>query len=141
MFIHEFSHVLGLPDLYATNDNSRAYTPKAYSVLDKGPYNNNGLTPPGYSAYELYALGWIEPERFPAEDDITIPNLYDSKKAYIVHTEQEREYFLVENRQNKRWDEFIPGHGMLIWHIDWDKTIFDKNEVNNDQSHQYVDLI
>ena len=141
VFIHEFSHVLGLPDLYATNDNSRAYTPKAYSVLDKGPYNNNGLTPPGYSAYELYALGWIEPERFPAEDDITIPNLYDSKKAYIVHTEQEREYFLVENRQNKRWDEFIPGHGMLIWHIDWDKTIFDKNEVNNDQSHQYVDLI
>ena len=140
-FVHEFSHVLGLPDLYATSENSKAYTPQDFSVLDQGPYNNEGRTPPNYSAYELYALGWIEPEQFPVDGDVTIPALADSKTAYIVYTEQEREYFLVENRQLKRWDAYLPGHGMLIWHIDWDKKIFDDNVVNNDQRHQYVDLV
>ena len=59
-FIHEFSHVLGLPDLYSTSYTS-AFTPGAWSVMDYGPYNNDGCTPPLYSVFERYALEWIEP--------------------------------------------------------------------------------
>ena len=44
-FVHEFSHVLGLPDLYATG-NSSAFTPGAWNVMDEGPYNNGSRTPP-----------------------------------------------------------------------------------------------
>lgn len=139
-FVHEFSHVMGLPDLYSTVYNS-AYTPDAYSVMDYGPYNNGGCTPPNYSTYERYALDWIKPDTYGATGEYSISNLADTNKAYIVNTEKTNEYYLVENRQLTGWDKYIPGHGMLIWHIDFKPSIFDANKVNNTPSHQYVDLI
>lgn len=139
-FVHEFSHVLGLPDLYTTVYNN-SYTPGEYSVLDYGPYNNNGRTPPNYSAYERWALGWMTPEKYKTSGSVELSNLADSNMAFVVPTEKETEYYLVENRQQTGWDKYIPGHGMLIWHIDYVKEIFDDNVVNNTPSHQYVDLI
>ncbi len=141
-FVHEFSHVLGLPDLYETNYTLKgSYTPGEYSVLDYGPYNNNGLTPPNYSAYERWALGWLTPEKYKADGNYSLGNLADTNHAFVVPTEKETEYYLVENRQHTGWDEYIPGHGMLIWHVDYDENIFEQNVVNNQPSHQYVDLI
>lgn len=32
------------------------------------------------------------------------------------------EYFLLENRQKTGFDSDIPGHGLLVWHIDNNKT-------------------
>ena len=65
-FIHEFSHVLGLPDLYSTSYSS-AFTPGSWSAMDYGPYNNNGCTPPLYSVFEIcsrldnsYRIGWTK---------------------------------------------------------------------------------
>lgn len=139
-FVHEFSHVLGLPDLYSTVENS-AFTPGAFSVMDYGPYNNNGRTPPNYSAYERYAFDWLTPEQFERTGDYTLENLAESNKAYIIKTERENEYFLLENRQNSGWDAYIPGSGMLVWHIDYNERIFTQNTVNNTPSHQYVDLV
>lgn len=139
-FVHEFSHVMGLPDLYTTVYNT-AYTPGSYSVLDYGPYNNDGRTPPNYSAYERWALGWMTPEKYTGSGSVSLANLADTNEAYVIPTEKETEYFLVENRQQSGWDAYIPGHGMLIWHIDYVKEIFDNNVVNNTPSHQYVDLI
>ncbi len=139
-FVHEFSHVLGLPDLYCT-DYSDCFTPDSYSVMDYGPYNNNGRTPPNYSSYERYALGWMEPQYIKSPGDYTLENLADSNFAFIVPTEKTNEYFLFENRQKTGWDKYIPGHGMLVWHIDYVPSIFDNNIVNNNSSHQYVDLV
>ena len=45
-FIHEFSHVMGLPDLDSTQYVEDTFTPGAWSVMDYGPYNNYGCTPP-----------------------------------------------------------------------------------------------
>lgn len=143
-FVHEFSHVMGLPDLYstasATSYRTEPFTPGEFSVMDYGPYNNDGLTPPNYSAYERYAFDWLTPEEMVA-GTLSLENLADSNKAYIVKTEKEREYYLFENRQQTGWDKYIPGHGMLVWHIDFDPVIFMNNEVNNSKSHQYVDLV
>ena len=139
-FVHEFSHVMGLPDLYTTSYNS-SYTPGAYSVLDYGPYTNEGRTPPNYSAYERYALGWLEPEEYGEEGIYSLGHIADTNEAYIVKTEKANEYFLVENRQQKGWDTYLPGHGMLIWHVDYVRSVFNNNTVNNTPSHQYVDLI
>lgn len=139
-FIHEFSHVMGLPDLYAT-DYSSSYTPGEFSVLDIGPYNNQGRTPPNYSSYERYALKWLERERFGKTAKFTIENLAESNRAYYVPTDVNREFFFVENRQRTGWDAYIPAQGMLIWHIDYVKNKWTYNQVNNDPSHQYVDLI
>lgn len=139
-FIHEFSHVLGLPDIYAT-DYSGAYTPGTWSVLDMGTYNNDGLTPPNFSLFERMSLGWAKPEEFPASGDYELEELTECNTGYIIHTEDADEFFLLENRQQRGWDEFIPGHGMLVWHIDFDQRIWDDNTVNNNPYHQYVDLV
>ncbi len=61
--------------------------------------------------------------------------------AYVLPTESKDEFFFFENRQQQGNDEFIPGHGMLVWHIDYDADIWVANSVNNASSHQRVDLI
>jgi M6 family metalloprotease-like protein len=137
-FVHEFSHVLGLPDLYATN-YSYAFTPGMYSVLDSGPYNNDSHTPPYYSAYERYCLGWLTPKEIGRAARHTLDEI-STNQAFIITTENSNEYFILENRQQNGWDKYIPGHGMLIWHIDYKPAIWSTNTVNNKKSHQYVDI-
>lgn len=138
-FVHEFSHVMGLPDLYTTNYNTAAFTPGSWSTLDAGPYNNNGCTPPLYSTFERYALDWITPVEINGSVSATLPALGNNLAA-IIRTPDENEFFLLENRQLTGWDAYLPGHGMLIWHVDYEKSIWFTNGVNNDENHQYVDL-
>lgn len=137
-FIHEFGHILGLPDIYATT-YTNAFTPGAWSVMDYGSYNNDGMTPPYYGAFERYALGWMEPRPIDRAVSALLPPV-DDNVAGIIRTEKETEFFLVENRQQNGWDTYIPGHGMLIWHIDYNDLIWTNNAVNNVGAHQYVDL-
>ena len=138
-FVHEFSHVMGLPDLYATN-YSYAFTPGKWSVMDEGPYNNNSRTPPCYSAFERLSLGWLEPQQINGPATIKIPPISENQ-AFWIATENENEYYLLENRQQTGWDTFIPYHGMLVWHIDYNENIWHYNTVNDRKDHQYVDLI
>lgn len=138
-FCHEFSHVLGLPDLYSTDYYVTSFTPDSWILMDRGPYNNGGKTPPYYSIYERYALGWITPQEIGKPANIKLDNI-SKNVGYIIKTDNENEYFLLENRQQEGWDKYIPGHGMLIWHIDYNQEVWDLNAVNNIPSHQYVDI-
>jgi len=141
-FIHEFSHVMGLPDLYNTDDAYAEYTPGAWSCLDYGPYNNNGRTPPLYSAYERNALGWFTPEVLDTEArSCSLESLDASGRAFIIQTDNVRDFFLIENRQRTGWDICLPGSGMLVWHIDATTAPYSQNVVNNTASHQYVDIL
>ena len=141
-FCHEFSHVLGLPDLYATTYTG-AFTPDEFAVMDHGSYNNNGRTPPVYNIYERYALEWQKPIDISAGEDITMLPLSDGGNAYkiTIDPKDPKEYYLFENRQQKSWDTYLPAHGMLVWHIDYDNSVWFNNTVNNNPTHQHVDLI
>lgn len=140
-FIHEFSHVMGLPDLYHTTSSSATYTPGSWSVMDYGPYNNDGCTPPNYSVFERNAMGWIDPLLIDDQMSVTLRPIGEYNEAAIVQTDKTNEFFLFENRQQTGWDAYLPGHGMLIWHIDFNQSIWDQNIVNNTQGHQYVDIV
>ncbi len=137
-FVHEFSHVMGLPDLYATSYTS-AFTPGSWSAMDYGPYNNSGMTPPFYGAFERYALGWMEPREITEALTATLHPI-DDNVAGIINTPESNEFFLLENRQQVDWDAYVPGHGMLIWHIHYVPSVWNSNVVNNTPSHQYVDI-
>lgn len=139
-FVHEFSHVLGLPDLYDTSGEYGNWTPGPWSVLDQGPYNNNSRTPPTYSIYERNALGWIDPIEIDGRGTFELEAINVSNQGCIIPTADQNEFFLLENRQQTGWDEYIPGHGLLIWHIDYNSGIWQRNSVNNTKSHNYVDI-
>ena len=138
-FIHEFSHVMGLPDLYVTNYTT-GFTPGEWSVMDQGPYNNDRLTPPNYSSYEKGALGWIDFKPF-EEGRMEIHDLSSTNEAFALPTDSDNEFFFFENRQQHGNDAFLPGHGMLVWHVDYKKSYWTMNIVNNTSTHQCVDLI
>lgn len=139
-FCHEFSHIMGLPDLYNTVSGGN-YTPGEWSVMDYGPYNNDSRTPPTYSAYERNAMGWLDLQTISEATSVKLEDLKKSNKAAVIGTSRANEFFLFENRQQTSWDTYLPGHGMLIWHIDFVESVFDGNTVNNDPDHQFVDLV
>ena len=148
---HEFSHVLGLPDLYATNYATHK-TLGTWDIMDAGPYNNEGNTPPAYSAYERFFCGWLTPELLNKPKTIKLEDLKTSNKAYIVVEEGEEPnlvgnnpypttFYIVENRQQTGWDEFLPGHGLLITKINYSYSKWSNNSVNNTARSLGIDLI
>lgn len=144
LFVHEFSHVLGLPDHYDIYYSSATFTPGYYDVMDEGSYNNNTNTPPLFSAYERGELGWLDYTELSSDSSIvkTLPELGASNKAYRVSVpDNDDEYYVLENRQLTGWDAYLPGHGMLMWHIDYNAKAWIDNEVNITSSHQRVDIV
>ncbi len=145
-FVHEFGHVLGLADHY-NNSSSFGNPPNNvgnWDLMSSGSYNNDQNCPAPFSAFERYSLGWMEPEVIdPAKPGyIDIASFMDTKQAYRINvTDDDREYFLIENRQQKDWDEYLPGHGVLVWHIQEDQAAWDQNRPNSDQNHQRVDIV
>lgn len=141
---HEFSHCLGYPDLYDT-DYSGGLGMDNFDVMCGGSYNGpsgNGEVPCGYTAYERWMAGWLEPEVLSEATTITdMPALNDEPKAYIMYNEKNKnEYFMFENRQSNRWFKYYnnsaAGHGLLITHIDYNATVWQNNAPNDDPSHQ-----
>ncbi len=144
-FVHEFGHVLGLADHYDVGYGTATFDPGKFDTMATGSYNNNGNTPPAFSAYERACLGWTDLVNFPSDTDIlgVLPDLKDSNKAFRVSVDGTKgnEFFVLENRQQKGWDAYLPGHGMLLWHIDYDKDAWTNDEVNITGSHQRVDIV
>lgn len=140
-FCHEFSHALGLADLYDTQDSYANYTPSAYDLMDQGSYNGDSRRPPLYSSFERNAVGWIDPVVIDSPVNIELGNLAETNGAFIILTSDPKEYFILENRQQVGFDADLPGHGMLIWHIMYDANKWKNNIVNTVESKQLVDLI
>ena len=137
-FIHEFSHVLGLPDYYVPS-GSPSYTPGAWSLMGYGNYVNNGNTPPNYSAYDKYFLGWATPTFLSANQQVTLPA--DGETCYMLTRSgmapadgaftKDTVYYL-ENRQYAGWDAYLPGHGLLVWQVVYDAQAWFNGLPNQD---------
>jgi M6 family metalloprotease-like protein len=144
---HEFSHCLGLPDLYDTDlADGRNFGMSLWSVMDQGAYGGedyNGATPTGYTSYERMFCGWLRPEKLIDPCVVVdMPALSDSSKAYILYNDSYwDEYYLLENRQNTLWDTYLPGHGMLVLHIDYNAEAWDDNRVNAVNGHPRLTII
>lgn len=136
VFCHEFSHCLGLMDLYDTNGSTggsgRGYG--SYSVMDVGCYNNSGYTPCSYTAYERMVIGWLDPTELGDEyhENLTLTDINVKNEAYAIYNPNNRdEFFVLENRQQTGWDSALPASGMLISHIDYDAEDWEANVINS----------
>ena len=139
---HEFSHCLGIPDFYDTNASN--WGMDVWDLMDYGCYNGNyGYVPCGYTSYERMYSGWLTPiELTSAQRICNMPCLTDSPTAYIIYNKANKdEFYLLENHQKKGFDSEIYGHGMLVLHVDYSKSVWDKNQVNNTKSRQRMSII
>ena len=145
-FCHEFSHVLGLPDLYDTANNtgvvSKCFTPGPFSCMDSGNYNNSEKTPPMYSAYEQYSMEWMKPAHLSGTGSYTLLPLEARQFAYQIQSvNNPQEYYILEARANSYLDQYMPGHGLLAWHIDFILDAWTANILNNVATHMRIDLV
>ena len=142
---HEFSHVLGLPDFYDTNNqyDEECVTPESWSLMANGADLNYGRTPCGFSLFERYALGFATPQVISEPGSFSLDALNSSNTGYRLNTSEKKESFYIENRQRTKWDRALPGHGMLIFRVDSTNTPAWEfyNSVNDNPQHPYYELL
>ena len=135
---HEYTHCFGFPDFY----NSGTKYVAGWDLMDFGNYNGGGYQPPCYSAHERWLMGWLTPIELKENSTISnMPALADEGTAYLIRNDGfENEYYMVENRQQKGWDEGLPGSGIAIFHIDFDPSLWVSvtDYVNKSTRQHYV---
>lgn len=142
-YCHEFGHALGLPDLYDTS--SDAYTVGSWDIMCSGSYNNSGSTPPSYTAFERFMMGWLTPRQITAPGLQTLHPIETHNEALLIasgphnmqpYTPNPREYFLLENRQAFGWDagkKALVSTGLLVSHVTFNSTTWNYNTFNNNK--------
>ena len=145
---HEFSHCLGLPDVYDTSYGGN-YGMNTWSIMDEGQnngINGPGLNPPAYTAYERMYCGWRQPVELTEDVQVRgMKPISEGGNTYIIYNKANRnEYYLLENRQivyqgqDTQWDKALEGYGLLVTHVDFDPQVWAENEVNStDPTYNY----
>ena len=133
---HEFSHCLGLPDMYDTA-GQRYYCMSVWSVMDQGCYAGGTYIPVNYTAHERMFCGWAEPVTLDKATSVKgMGSSTDYQTPFIIYSDSKRakgkEYYLLENRQPTGWDKGLEGYGrgLIITHVDYNESAWSSNEVN-----------
>lgn len=148
LFCHEFSHTMGLPDLYPTVEASRVdnQNPEYWDLMDGGEYTYNGYFPTPYSPWEMDVMGWTDPIELGDEAKQVSLNSYASgRTAYKINGEN-NEYLLIQNIQTDGWwggiTKAFNTTGMLVWRIDYPYTTVSlDNRLNNEISKPNVMIV
>lgn len=124
---HEYTHCFGFPDFYY----GRTQYVYSWDLMDFGNYNGDGYIPPGYSAHERWLMGWLSPIELQETTTVTdMPALAEQGRAYLIRNDgYENEYYIIENRQPLGWDAGLPGSGILVFHIDYDPSVWTSTRV------------
>jgi M6 family metalloprotease-like protein len=130
---HELGHsLLELPDFYNTGVGSSVDIGD-WCLMAGGSWGDDGRTPSLLSAYGRVASGWVHEIELSEPTNITLPNPTVEDVVYRINTTTPNEYYLLENRQRTGWDAYVPGSGMLIYHVrrtSSDLSVWNSNRVN-----------
>lgn len=141
--VHEFSHVIGLPDVYDIDygqNHKNEMTPGSWHLMDHGSYCNEGKTPPNYTIYDKYYLGWKSPITLTHSGlNLSLKAAGESEfEAYQITSDASPQpatstttAYYIENRQQSGWDAHLPGHGLIIWKVTYDQKTWDENGPND----------
>lgn len=140
---HEYTHTMALPDFYpVTNSIDADYSViDEWDLMDGGNFNDNGWCPPNFSAHEKEFVGWGKPTELTETTVVTeMKSVHDGGTCYRIRPDfppasTADEYYLLENRQWQGWDYCLPGHGLLITHVDYSEVAWANYVVNSDKRH------
>ncbi len=142
LICHEFSHCLGLHDIYDTTYDSGNWCMDYWDVMDQGNYAAEGYVPVGYSAYQRDFCGWRELVEINSKDAYSMLPLTQGGVGYkVVNDANKNEYYILENRKQEGWDKHLFGSGMLVIHVDYNKSAWDSNKINTTKDHPRYTLI
>ena len=128
LFCHEFSHTLGLPDIYAYRtpaENQDDQGMEFWDLMDGGTEVRGGRVPASYLAWEREVMGWIKIDEL--KNDSSIENLKsidNGGKAYkIVNPNNSNEYIVLQSIQKgpwyQGWRDGTYGKGLLAYRISY----------------------
>jgi M6 family metalloprotease-like protein len=137
---HEFGHNLGLPDYYDTEQyllGGENFHLGEWDCMASGSYNNGSATPANHNSYSRNMLGWQTAIELISPTSIELPNIAQNNISYFYSTKTPNEYFWLENRQkiSGTFDQYIPSHGLLIYHIDLNNSGWLNNSVNTSSNN------
>ena len=96
-------------------------------------------------------MGWLTPRLITEPENVTLAELRESQEALLISESDEHNligndpnpttFYLLENRQQTGWDEYLPGHGLMLTKIQYNYNKWYNNTVNNTATKMGVDLI
>ena len=127
LFCHEFSHTMGLPDIYATSGapgyNKDNFGMEFWDLMDGGEYVHSGRFPTAYTSWEREVMGWMNVDTLTDTAHVvlrTIDSKGDSARSCkIVNPSVKNEAIYLQNIQNKGWNYYLPGHGLLVYRVSY----------------------
>ena len=147
LFCHEFSHTMGLPDLYDTEyKDADNQSPEFWDLMDAGEYTYDGYCPTPYTPWQKMLMGWATPitldgtqagqytlepydlaskaykiEADVNEDNFRINEIYSSTELSDKKKKERAkgEFLLLQNIRNEGWYKHLLGYGLLVWRIDY----------------------
>jgi|GEM_PF-1206745 len=120
-FCYNLGQAMGLRGLYDGDGDANGLG--LWSLMADGMWLNYGKTPAHLDAFSRWSLGLVSPE------DLILPTSNTTVLLPPVETSPSvarvwrnglvvSEFFLVENRQKLGFDTYLPGEGILIYHVD-----------------------
>ena len=136
IFCHEFSHTLGLPDYYYTNDYSGINESQAsigrWSIMDFGTYDNDGFSPIGYSAFERFSLGWLSLTDISRAGTYSLQDLNTGQgKAYRIPCAGSSDACcILEYRKKEGWFRYQASEGLMVTAVNYSRSRWAGHNVN-----------
>ena len=120
---HELGHSLfGLPDFYDRDGSSDGLG--GWSLMASGSWNGPlhiGGSPSHPDAWSRSMMGFATAQNVTANlmaQSIAPVEIFPQLYRLWTDGKPAKEYFLVENRLRYGYDEYIPRHGLLVYHVD-----------------------
>ncbi len=128
LFCHEFSHTLGLPDIYAyrtSAENQDDQGMEFWDLMDGGTGVRGGRVPASYLAWEREVMGWMKIDELKENCEINnLKSIDNGGKAYkIVNPKNSNEYIVLQSIQkgpwNQGWGDGTYGKGLLAYRVSY----------------------
>ena len=128
LFCHEFSHTLGLPDIYAYRTPAEDQDNQGmeyWDIMDGGTGVRGGRVPASYLAWEREVMGWMNIDELKKDSSIeNLKSIDNGGKAYkIVNPNNSNEYIVLQSMQkgawNQGWGDGTYGKGLLAYRVSY----------------------
>lgn len=115
---HEIGHALGALDFYDADyaDGGQYIGTGEWDLMAAGSWNNDGITPADVNPYvKAFCYGWVDVQLLPKGNVIIPPSDTNRDNYYMIN--HGMEYYLFENRNPQKYDDGLPGKGLLVFHV------------------------